>query len=61
VERATSDSDTGTTGADGKVTVRSDNVRKPPAGTTWTFTVTNVTKTGMTWIPGPNDSNSITK
>jgi len=58
---ATSDSDSGVTGPDGRVTLQSDTVRRPPAGTTWTFTVTDVVKSGMTFYPGPNDSNSITK
>jgi len=56
---ATGDSDTGDTNAAGQVTFDSDALKKPPAGTTWTFTVTDVVCGNMTFVPGPNDSNSI--
>ncbi|MCL6451482.1 MAG: S8 family serine peptidase [Acetobacteraceae bacterium] len=58
---ATNDSDSGVTDSNGQVTLQSNTVKKPPAGTTWTFTVTDVVKSGMTFVPGPNDSNSITR
>ena len=44
---ATSDSDSGTTNSSGKVTLNSNSIRKP-SGTTYTFCVDNVVKTG--WI-----------
>jgi len=45
---ATSDSDSGVTGADGKVSLESDRVKDPLSGTTFTFTVGDVSKDG--WI-----------
>jgi len=38
----TSDDDTGTTDAEGRVTLRSDKVKRPESGTNFTFTVDNV-------------------
>ncbi|MDI6806214.1 MAG: S8 family serine peptidase [Candidatus Aenigmarchaeota archaeon] len=43
---ATTDKDSGDTDAEGKVTFQSDSVWKPASGTTFTFCVTSVTKTG---------------
>ena len=58
---ATSDTDSGTTNASGKVSLNSDKVRNPASGTTFTFTVDNVVKAGWTYDPGANveDSDSI--
>jgi len=46
---ATSDSDSGVTGADGKVSLESDRVKDPSSGTTFTFTVDDVTLSGWTY------------
>ncbi len=43
---ATSDSDSGVTGASGQVSLDSDSVKNPSGGTTFTFTVDGVTKAG---------------
>ncbi|WP_440953231.1 S8 family serine peptidase [Methanococcoides sp. FTZ1] len=45
----TSDSDTGITGADGIVTLRSDSVKNPGSGGTFNFTVTGVACDGWFW------------
>lgn len=60
---ATSDSDSGVTNGNGKVTLQSNTVRRPPRGTTFTFTVTDVTKDGWSYDPDANvvTSGSITK
>ena len=50
----TSDSDSGVTDVDGKVSLQSDKVKKPPSGTTFTFTVADVTKDGWTYDPSAN-------
>ncbi len=55
---ATSDSDSGTTDAAGRVTLASDAVRRPASGTTFTFTVSNVSLSG--WIYDP-DANAETR
>jgi len=46
---ATSDSDTGVTGADGTVSLQSDKVKNAPSGTTFAFTVDNVVLSGWTY------------
>ncbi len=51
---ATSDSDSGATNQLGKVTFNSDKVAQIPAGTTFTFCVTNVDKTGYTYDSSAN-------
>lgn len=58
---ATSDTDSGVTDATGKVTVESNEVKNPPSGTTYAFTVDNVAKSGYTYNPASNTktSNSI--
>ncbi|MBE3108896.1 MAG: hypothetical protein IMZ46_00035 [Acidobacteria bacterium] len=58
---ATSDSDAGTTDADGTVSLQSNSLKKPSPGTTFTFVVDNVTKNGWTYEkPGTGDSGWIT-
>jgi len=59
---ATSDSDSGVTGADGKVSLESDRVKDPPGGTTFTFTVDDVALSGWTYDSASNleTSDSIT-
>ncbi len=57
---ATTDSDSGLTGADGRLTVTSDKIR---TGGTFTFTVLNVVPSGKRWHPnfaGSVNTNSIT-
>ena len=58
---ATNDSDTGTTNSSGQVMVQSNSVRRPPSGTTFTFTVDNVSLSGWTYDSAANvvTSNSI--
>lgn len=51
---ATNDSDSGTTDTTGRVTLASDKIKKPALGTTFTFTVTNVDKTGCTYESAEN-------
>jgi len=46
---ATTDSDSGVTDSSGKVALQSNVVKKPPSGTTFTFTVDNVVKIGLTY------------
>lgn len=46
---ATSGTASGTTDSNGTVTFTSGSVRRPPSGTTFTFCVTNVTKSGWTY------------
>ena len=49
-EGATTDSDSGVTGANGwAMYIRSDTVRDPPSGTTFTFVVDTVVKEGWTY------------
>jgi len=48
-EGATSDIDSGATGSSGKVTLESDAVKNPSGGTTFTFIVDNVVKSGWYW------------
>lgn len=51
---ATADSDSGDTGADGKVSLKSDKVKTAPSGTTFTFTVDDVALSGWTYDPSAN-------
>jgi len=51
---ATTDSDSGTTGASGEVTLQSDSVLKPESGTTFTFCVTDVVKTDWQYNSSAN-------
>jgi PKD repeat protein len=51
---ATSDTDSGVTDSSGKVALQSNVVKKPNPGTTFTFTVDNVVKTGLTYNSGSN-------
>jgi serine protease len=51
---ATSDSDYGTTNTAGKVTLVSDGVRRAASGTTFTFTVRDVTLSGWVYNPDVN-------
>jgi thermitase len=51
---ATNDSDTGTTNSSGQVTVQSNSVRRPPSGTTFTFTVNSVTLSGWVYDSAAN-------
>jgi hypothetical protein len=53
---ATTDTDSGVTDASGQVSLESDKVKNPPSGTTFTFTVNDVTKEGWTYDSG----NSVT-
>ena len=55
---ATSDTDSGVTDATGKVTLESDEVKNPPSGTTFTFTVDDVVKSGWTYDPSNNTETS---
>jgi hypothetical protein len=57
---ATSDSDSGITNASGKVSLKSDSIKKPSSGTTFTFTVEDVVKDGWTYDSSGQTSNSIT-
>lgn len=58
---ATSDSDSGVTDVNGQVSLESDKVKNPISGTTFTFTVDNVTSDVWTYDPTANveTSNSI--
>jgi serine protease len=49
---ATSDSDTGLTDSTGRVTLRSDNVKRASQSTTFTFTVDNVSLAGWSYDTG---------
>jgi len=48
-EKATTDTELGTTGPDGEVTFTSDTRRRPASGTAFTFVVDEVTKEGWDW------------
>jgi len=58
---ATLDSDSGLTNSSGQVTLTSNRVRRPPSGTTFTFTVDNIQLSGWTYDSASNviTSNSI--
>ena len=51
---ATSDSDSGVTGADGKVSLESDKVKNALSGTAFTFTVDDVALSGWTYDSSAN-------
>ncbi|MEA2053325.1 MAG: S8 family serine peptidase [Euryarchaeota archaeon] len=51
---ATSDSDSGVTDANGQISLKSDSVKTPPSGTTFTFTVDDVAKTDRTYDSSAN-------
>ena len=53
-EGATSDTDSKTTNSAGKVSVKSNSLRLPPSGTTFTFVVDNVVKSGWTYDAAAN-------
>ena len=53
-EGATSDSDSRTTGSSGRVTLRSNVLRKPASGTTFTFVVDGLSKADFTYNAGDN-------
>jgi serine protease len=55
---ATSDTDSGVTDTTGNVTLESDEVRNPPSGTNYTFTVDDVTKSGWTYDSASNTETS---
>jgi serine protease len=59
---ATNDTDSGTTRRNGTVTLTSDRVKKPASGTTFTFTVDDVSAAGWTYDSAANaeTSDSIT-
>ncbi len=59
---ATTDTDSGITDINGQVSLKSDKVRNPAGGTTFTFTVDDVTKDGWTYDSSANveTSDSIT-
>lgn len=59
---ATSDTDSGVTDASGQVSLESNKVKKPKSGTTFIFTVDDVTKEGWKYISSENveTSDSIT-
>jgi len=51
---ATTDTDSGITDINGQVSLESDKVRNPESGTTFTFTVDDVTKAGWIYDSGAN-------
>ena len=53
-EDATTDSDSGVTDDNGIVFLRSDTIRNPPDGTTFTFEVDGVVLSGWDYIPSEN-------
>jgi hypothetical protein len=55
---ATNDTDSGITKANGQVSLKSHKVKNPPSGTTFTFTVDNVTKDGWTYDSSTNKETS---
>lgn len=55
---ATSDSDIGTTNSSGQVTVQSNQVKRAPSGTPFTFTVDNVTLSGWVYNSAVNVATS---
>jgi len=55
---ATGDSDSGITDGMGQVSLKSDKVRNPAGGTTFTFTVDSVTKEGWTYDSSKNTETS---
>ena len=57
-EGATADTDTGVTDASGQVSLKSDSVKNPPSGTTFTFVVDDVVLSGWTYDPSGNSETS---
>jgi len=55
---ATTDTDSGVTDTNGQVSLKSDKVRNPAGGTTFTFTVDDVTKDGWTYDESANEETS---
>lgn len=55
---ATNDSDTGVTDASGRVTVQSNRIYRPRSGTTFTFNIQNVNRTGWTYDSPANAETS---
>jgi subtilisin family serine protease len=55
---ATSDTDSGVTGTNGKVSFKSNKVKNPKTGTTFTFTVNDVVKVGWTYDSSVNSETS---
>jgi uncharacterized caspase-like protein len=55
---ATTGTDSGITKANGQVSLKSHKVKNPPSGTTFTFTVDNVTKDGWTYDSSANKETS---
>ncbi|MCZ2845542.1 MAG: S8 family serine peptidase [Candidatus Bathyarchaeota archaeon] len=55
---ATDDTDSGVTNADGKVILQSNKLKNPSSGTTFAFTIENVSKDGWTYDPGANEETS---
>ena len=55
---ATSDSDSGITDSSGTVSLKSNKVKNPSSGTTFTFTVDSVTKEGWTYDSSKNTETS---
>jgi len=51
---ATSDTDYGVTNSDGQVTLQSNNVKRAPSGTVFTFTVNSVDLSGWSYDPAAN-------
>ena len=51
---ATYDTDSGITNASGQVTLQSNNVKRPPSGTKFTFTVDNIQLSGWTYDSAAN-------
>lgn len=52
-EIATTDSDSGVTDANGEVSLESNRVKNPSAGTEFKFVIDNVTKEGWEWTDSP--------
>jgi hypothetical protein len=55
---ATSETDSGVTDMNGQVTFTSDKLKNPNSGTTFTFSVVNVEKDGLTYNPSSTDETS---
>lgn len=53
-EGATADTDTGLTDASIEGSLKSDSVKNPQSGTTFTFVVDNVVLSGWTYDPSAN-------
>ncbi len=55
---ATADTDTGLTDASIEGSLKSDSVKNPPSGTTFTFVVDNVALSGWAYDPSVNSETS---